>query len=401
MKRTQVVVVGAGPVGAVAAYRLALAGIDVVLLEGEAACPQDMRASTLHPPTLEMMAQLGVLATLEAVGLRAPIYHYRNRRTDEVLAFDLGELADLTPYPYRLQCEQFKVARLLTGLLGEMPNAEMHFNQRVLDIHQIDHRVTLKVEGAYEILTYVADYVIAADGANSLARKLLGIAFDGFTYPEKFLTLSTSWPIEEAMSGLAYVNYVADPEEWCVLLRVPDFWRVLVPADKDEPDRALLSDEKKTRVFERLVGTEAAEALRTDHRTIYRVHQRVATTYRGGRVLLAGDAAHLNNPLGGFGMNAGVHDVWNLTEKLIRILKSGAPADAALDLYDRQRRTIMHEFVQAQTMRNKAMLETSSADAQRANQREMEAILADDARRRDFLATQAMLKSLKRAEAIA
>ena len=149
------------------------------------------------------------------------------------------------------------------------------------------------------------------------------------------------------------------------------------------------------------MGRESAEALRTDHRTIYRVHQRVATTYRGGRVLLAGDAAHLNNPLGGFGMNAGVHDVWNLTDKLIDILKDGAPADMALDLYDRQRRTIMHEFVQAQTMRNKAMLETTSADAQLANQREMEAILADDERRRNFLATQAMLTSLRRAEAIA
>jgi 3-(3-hydroxy-phenyl)propionate hydroxylase len=401
MKRTEVVVVGAGPVGAVAAYRLALAGIDVVLLEAEAACPQDMRASTLHPPTLEMMAELGVLATLEAQGLRAPIYHYRNRRTGEVLAFDLGELADLTPYPYRLQCEQFKVARLLTGLLETMPNAAMHFNQRVLDIEQTDGGVTVKVEGPYEILTYATDYVIAADGANSLARKLLGIAFDGFTYPERFLTLSTSWPIEDAMADLAYVNYVADPEEWCVLLRVPEFWRVLVPADHDAPEKALLSDDKKTRVFERLVGRASAEALRTDHRTIYRVHQRVATTYRGGRVLLAGDAAHLNNPLGGFGMNSGVHDVWNLTEKLIAILRDGAPADAALDLYDRQRRTIMHEFVQTQTMRNKAMLETSSADTQAANQREMAAILADDERRRDYLATQAMLKSLERAKTIA
>jgi 3-(3-hydroxy-phenyl)propionate hydroxylase len=401
MKRTQVVVVGAGPVGAVAAYRLALAGIDVVLLEAEAACPQDMRASTLHPPTLEMMSELGVLSTLEDQGLRAPVYHYRNRRTNEVLAFDLGELADLTPYPYRLQCEQFKVARLLTGLLDALPNGAMRFSQRVLDLQQTDDGVTVRVETPYEIVTYTADYVIAADGANSLARKLLGISFDGFTYPEKFLTLSTSWPIEESLRGLAYVNYVADPEEWCVLLRVPDFWRVLVPADKHEPDRALLSDEKKTRVFERLVGAEAAEDLRTDHRTIYRVHQRVATTYRGGRVLLAGDAAHLNNPLGGFGMNSGVHDVWNLTEKLIEILIDGAPADAALDLYDRQRRTIMHEFVQAQTIRNKAMLETSSADAQRANQRDMEAILADDERRRDFLATQAMLKSLERAKAIA
>jgi 3-(3-hydroxy-phenyl)propionate hydroxylase len=401
MKRTQVLVVGAGPVGVIAAYRLARAGIDVVLLEAEAYCKEDMRASTLHPPTLSMLDDLGVLETLDAEGLRAPVYHYRNRRTNEILAFDLGELADVTPFPYRLQCEQFKVTRLLTKLIQADPHGAVQFSRRLLDFEQGADGVTLKVEAPFEIETYRADYVIAADGANSLARKLLGVPFDGFTYPEKFLTLSTAWPVEAAISGLALVNYVADPDEWCVLLRVPEFWRVLVPTTEDETDAALLSDAKKTDVFRRLVGDAAAQALQTDHRTIYRVHQRVARTYRGGRVLLAGDAAHLNNPLGGFGMNSGVHDVWNLTEKLIAILKEGADADALLDLYDRQRRSVMHEFVQAQTIRNKKMLETNSADAQMANQREMAAILKDDARRRDYLMTQAMLKSVERAAAIA
>jgi 3-(3-hydroxy-phenyl)propionate hydroxylase len=348
-----------------------------------------------------MLDDLGVLATLDAEGLRAPIYHYRNRRTNEILAFDLGELADVTPFPYRLQCEQFKVTRLLTKLIQADPHGAVQFSRRLLDFEQGADGVTLKVEAPFEIETYRADYVIAADGANSLARKLLGVPFDGFTYPEKFLTLSTAWPVEEAIAGLALVNYVADPDEWCVLLRVPEFWRVLVPTTEDETDATLISDAKKTDVFRRLVGDAAAQALQTDHRTIYRVHQRVARTYRGGRVLLAGDAAHLNNPLGGFGMNSGVHDVWNLTEKLIAILKEGADADALLDLYDRQRRSVMHEFVQAQTIRNKKMLETSSADAQMANQREMAAILKDDARRRDYLMTQAMLKSVDRAAAIA
>jgi 3-(3-hydroxy-phenyl)propionate hydroxylase len=184
-----------------------------------------------------------------------------------------------------------------------------------------------------------------------------------------------------------------------VLLRVPQFWRVLVPAH-DEQDGDLLTDARKTAVFSRLVGAKAAENLQTAHRTIYRVHQRVARTYRAGRVLLAGDAAHLNNPLGGFGMNAGIHDVWNLTDKLIEIDQGAAP-DERLDLYDRQRRAVMHEFIQVQTIRNKAALEAGTVAAQATLQREMAAILADDSRRRDYLLNQAMFKSLERAASIA
>ncbi|MGZ5925296.1 MAG: FAD-dependent oxidoreductase [Rhizomicrobium sp.] len=399
-ERTQILVVGAGPVGVVAAYRLAQKGLDVILIEAEASCREDMRASTWHPPTLEMMAELGVLDTLESEGLRAPVYHYRNRKTNEVIAFDMGELADITPYPYRLQCEQFKASRLLTRLIDESPNGSVRFSRRLLSFEQDATGVTVHVEGPLQVETIRADYVIAADGANSVVRKWLGIPFDGFTYPEKFLTLSTRWPIDKDIPGLAAVNYVADTHEWCVLLRVPQYWRVLVPSS-DESDSALTSDEKKTAVFANLIGRKNAEELGTHHRTIYRVHQRVASTYRQGRVLLAGDAAHLNNPLGGFGMNSGVHDVWNLTEKLLAIYEGDTAAEALLDLYDRQRRTIMHEFVQAQTVRNKVALEAGSAEAQKAHESEMRAILANDERRRDYLMTQSMVKSLARANSIA
>jgi 3-(3-hydroxy-phenyl)propionate hydroxylase len=401
MERTRVVIVGAGPVGVVAAYRLARAGVDAVLLEAQRDCPEDMRASTLHPPTLEMLSELGVIAALEAEGLRAPVYHYRNRQTNEVLAFDLGELSDVTAFPYRLQCEQFKISRLLARLITEEPHGEVRFSRRLLDLRQTADRVVLKVEGPFAIETLEADYVVAADGANSLVRKLLSIDFEGFTYPEKFLTLSTRSPMQDSIHGLAFVNYIADPDEWCVLLRVPQFWRVLVPATEDQSDADLVSETKKNEVFGRLLGPDAAREVRTGHRTIYRVHQRVARTFRSGRVMLAGDAAHLNNPLGGFGMNAGVHDAWNLTSKLIELYRSGGDAEALLDRYDRQRRTVMNEFVQAQTIRNKKMLEASSADVQIANQREMEAILRDNHRRREYLMTQSMLNSMARESAIA
>jgi 3-(3-hydroxy-phenyl)propionate hydroxylase len=139
----------------------------------------------------------------------------------------------------------------------------------------------------------------------------------------------------------------------------------------------------------------------TPHRTVYRVHQRVAQTFRQGRVLLTGDSAHLNNPLGGLGMNSGIHDVWNLTDKLRQIYFDKAPADALLDRFDRQRRTTVTEFVQAQTISNKQALEDGDLQAQTRQQGRMAELLADPERRRDYMLTQSMFKSLKREAAIA
>lgn len=396
MDHFQVIIAGGGPVGTVAAYRLAQQGIKVLLLENEAVVKEDMRASTFHASTLDMMEELGILPELEAQGLQAPVYQYLNRQTGKAITFDLGEVADVFKHPYRLQCEQYKLTRLLAKKLAEHPNATVLFSRRVVHVEQDAASVTVHAETLFEIETFTCDYLIAADGAGSIVRKWLGVKFEGFTYPEKFLTLSTDWPLEKHFDKLPYVSYVADPNEWCVLLRVPSLWRVLVPATENQSDAYLLSDTKKNEIFTNLIGH--GEEVSTGHRTIYRVHQRVANTYRVGRVLLAGDAAHLNNPLGGLGMNSGIHDVWNLTEKLFSIFLHGAGADRLLDLYDRQRRTIMNEFVQAQTIKNKKALE-GKADAQQV-ETEMERLLADDKARRNYLLEQSMYNSLKRAEAI-
>ncbi len=396
--RTQVLVAGGGPVGAVAAYRLALMGIDVILLESRADCPEDMRASTFHPPSLDMMAELGVLDDLLAQGLKAPLYQYRNRRSGNVIQLDMGEIADVTAHPYRLQCEQYKLARLLTGRLDAHPHGTMLFNRQVLHIDQDGDGVTVQVESPMAIETYRCDYLIGADGANSTIRKWLGVGFDGFTYPERFLTLSTAYPVEEHFRNLANVNYMADAQEWCVLLRVPSLWRVLVPAGADEADATLVSDAKKNQVFTGLIGK--GDEIETYHRTVYRVHQRVAETFRQGRVLLAGDAAHLNNPLGGFGMNSGIHDAWNLTGKLRAVLQEKADP-ALLDRYDRQRRTIASEFVQTQTIQNKAAMESDGDATKTAQEEKLEALLRDDERRRDYMLRQAMILSLRREAEIA
>ena len=395
--RVQVLVAGAGPVGCVAATYLAQRGIDVLLVEADADCAQDMRASTFHAPTLEMLETLGFTDRLLAMGLKAPIYHWRDRRSGEILSFDTSELADVARFPFRLQCEQYHLSRMLADALEALPSAEVQFNHRVAYIDQDTNGVTVSLETPTRIRTVRANYVIGADGASSIVRKWLGVEFDGFTYPEKFLCLTTDTPLEDYLPGLASVNYVSDPEEWLVLLRVPTLWRVLLPADSDETVD-LRSDAKKNGVFDRLTGNGAA--VETFHRTIYRVHQRVAKQFQVGRVFLIGDAAHLNNPLGGFGMNSGIHDAFNLGEKLREVLEAGANP-ALLERFDRQRRTVTHAFTQQQTMENMELMRSGQGEAHRRQRDRMRALANNPEMRRAYLLRQSMITSLREAESIA
>jgi 3-(3-hydroxy-phenyl)propionate hydroxylase len=396
-ERCQVLIAGAGPVGTVMATLLARAGVDVIVLESGEDCAQDMRASTFHPPTLEMLDEIGITPMLLERGLKAPVYHWRDRKSGEIIDFDLSEIADRTRYPFRIQCEQYHLSRALAEGLAQYPNASVRFSHRLLAFEQDGKGVSVAAEGPFDITRFRADWLIGADGANSIVRKWLGVEFDGFTYPEKFLCLSTETELSDYLPGLAHVNYVSDPDEWLVLLRVPGLWRVLVPADNDQSDAELKSDAIKTDVFNRLTGDGAA--VQTQHRTLYRVHQRVAKSFVENRVMLIGDACHLNNPLGGFGMNSGVHDAFNLFEKLMPAIKAGK-SNGSLALFDRQRRTVTHAFTQAQTIQNMEFIQGGSDQAHDRRRAEMLAIKQDDERRRAYMLRQAMFESLEQAAAI-
>ncbi len=396
MREADVVVVGAGPVGTVAAAALARRGIDVVLCEAGTTIARDLRASTFHPPTLEMLAELGIIEEMLDYGLKAPVYHLRERSSGETIAFDMGELGDETQYPFRLQCEQHVMAGMLKRRLAAQASVEMRFEHRAVAFEQDGDGVTVAFETPHAIERLRARFVVAADGGNSIVRKWLGAEFSGFTYPEKFLCLSTTRDLAEDIEGLAHVNYVADPEEWLVLLRTPNVWRVLVPADEATPDAELLSDATRDGVFERLIGVADVPI---EHRTIYRVHQRVVERFSHGRVFLVGDAAHLNNPLGGFGMNSGIHDVWSLADALEHALQHGHDP-ARFERWDRQRRAVTHGFIQAQSMQNKRFIEQGAEAGHAARLAEMRATRDDPERRRAYLLRQSMIQSLRDAAAI-
>lgn len=396
-QRCQVVVAGAGPVGTVMATLLARAGIDTVLLEAGQTCAEDLRASTFHPPTLEMLDQIGITPTLLERGLKAPVYHWRDRQSGDAVVFDMSELADVTRYPFRIQCEQYHLSRALAAGLESTPNADVRFGTRLLSFEQDDAGVTVFAEGPTKIERFRCDWLIGADGANSLVRKWLGIEFDGFTYPEKFLCLTTRTELADRLANLALVNYVSDPQEWLVLLRVPSLWRVLVPTDEAMSDAELLSDEVKDGIFDRLIGN--GREVQTDHRTLYRVHQRVAKSFTKDRVILIGDAAHLNNPLGGFGMNSGVHDAFDLFGEIEPVLKTGASIDRVAR-FERRRRTVTHAFTQAQTIQNMEYIKVGNGAGHAKKRADLQAISDDDTKRRAYLMRQSMFDSLAQAAEI-
>ena len=169
----QVIIAGAGPVGTVAAYYLAQKGIQVAVLEAAASCEEDMRASTIHAPTIDMLNELGIADQLIGEGLKAPVYQYRIRTTDEVLEFDLNELASELRFPFRLQCEQYKLARLLAKALDEHPLADVHFRTQVVSFEQDASSVLVSTEAPDGERQFRADYLIAADGASSIIRRQL------------------------------------------------------------------------------------------------------------------------------------------------------------------------------------------------------------------------------------
>ena len=393
MNSAKVIIIGAGPVGTFVAYCLAEYGIETILLESETSCETDMRASTFHPSTLKYLDNLNLANELIDKGLKAPIFQYRIRATDEILEFNLEELSDVLDFPFRLQCEQYKFARMLADKLDNHKYSSVMFNRELISFSDAGNKVKLKVNHKGIGEDYECDYLIGADGANSIVRRNLGIEFGGFTYKEKFFTLSTEKPLENYFTDLSYVNYVSDPDEWFVMLKAPSAWRILVPVDEKLDDDLIRSDDYVRNIFKRALNSD--DRIETIHRTIYRVHQRVVDTMRSGRVILAGDSAHLNNPLGGFGMNGGLHDAWNLAKQLDEIINHNKNEEL-LDLYDRQRRTVMNEFIQKQTIRNKKMIEETGDDKYSSEWNRMRNIHQNDTERREYMFRQTMAQSLVR-----
>lgn len=387
-----IVVAGMGPVGMTAALSLACQGLPVTVLEAGPDLAEESRASTFHPPSLEILRDLGVADELIALGLKAPGFQYRGHDRQLIAHLDMSVLAADTDFPYRLQCEQSKLTRIIRARLEQLPNTTLRFGAPVQRVEAGTDTARVYLEGDGFEPSYTADWLLAADGANSVVRRSLGIAFEGMTYPERFLVASTTHDFSQDIPDLALVSYVYDPDDWGVLLRTPAHWRALFPISPEVTSEQALDQDHIQARLQGIIPLEGGYEV--VHSTIYAVHQRVASTFTLGRALLLGDAAHINNPLGGMGMNSGLQDAHAATQAIAYAVAGGDPARAAA-AYAQVRRDAAILDVQQSTHKNYEEMRQDDGRLRQERRAEMVAIAADPQRARAYLRVASMLASFQ------
>lgn len=399
----RVIVIGAGPVGLCLSLVLAQEGVPVCLIEalGEHNFLEQVpRAGTNHPATLELFARIGLYDKLEPRGIIAPLFHYWDRHEGKLVAeFDHAHLKDDTSFPYVLQCERIKIVEEALKLVKSHPGIELRLSTEFTAFSQTADGVTAQVtNAARETEIIEGSFLVSAEGARSILRKDLDIEFEGFTYPDRTLNIEVAYDFRK--HGYTERNYISDPDEWSNLFHwkgPPDRWRVHFPTAPDADEIALTRPDALQARLQRFLPT--GKAFDIVGSNLYVVHQRVAKKFRAGRAVLAGDSAHVNSPIGAMGMNSGIHDAFNLAEKLVGILRGDADADI-LDRYERQRRHVALQHTQAQTMRNKRLLAEKDPAVRRKNHDELRRTAEDPKLARAFLLRSSLIESLREAEQI-
>jgi 3-(3-hydroxy-phenyl)propionate hydroxylase len=401
MKKTHILIAGGGPVGVVAGLACAQYGYAVTLLEAEDRIDDNPRAATTHPSTLEMIARVGLIDPFIQEGLVARYFQFWDKPSrTKIVEFDHDNLRDETPYPFVVQTEQHKLARMGMERLKGFADAEVRFATRVTGVTQDANGARITADGPEGSEVFHGDYVIGADGGRSMIRKALDIDFEGFTWPENFLVLTTLEDFQELLPGCCYRNYLADPDEWTNLFKVSGDdgkgrWRAVFPTRTEESDEEALGDASTYSRLQRVFPL--SRRYNVVHRNLYKVHQRVAATFRSGRVFLAGDSAHVNNSVGGLGLNGGIHDAIELIDTLHQVIMKQASEDL-LDRYTRRRRTLNIEFVQEQTISNKKRLEEREPKAREARFDELRAIAEDPVKHKEFLLRTSLIASVRKAQ---
>ncbi len=327
-----VVIVGAGPTGVMLALELARRGVGVRILDKQPSAPQETRAIGIHARTLEVFHQLGIVEEFLELGQRVTGFsvHTRARRSMRVRFGGLD-----SPYPFVLMLGQDQTQRILDQRLKQL-GISIERGVSVGDLHPHAEAVEIGLThaGTSTERTVLADWVVGCDGAHSVVRRHLGVPFDGEDYGQDWLMAEVNihWPIER--NDFHVFSYSAAP---MVTFPMPGGrWRVFLP---QVPNRAGERSQPDMGEIEQLAAQRGPAGMAfTDPALLaaFRSYRRSTKIMRDGRMLVAGDAAHIHSPAGGQGMNTGLQDAFNLGWKLALVTPGQAPP-SLLDTYQAER----------------------------------------------------------------
>lgn len=383
-----IIIIGAGPVGLTLAYALMRKGIRVEVFESRPKISQQDRAATFHPPTLELFDEWGMLETLKSISVVVNGLQYWERDSHRlVAAFDLSLIESFTAHPYRLHFPQDQLTKLLHQHLSQSPLATVHFGHKLERFTDHGTHVEVTFSTAKGEHTVEGSYLCGADGGNSTVRELANIEFTGKTYDDRFLIVNSDAKMENILPDCTAEAYIFDPQEWVITLQMKTHTRFVFRLTESEDVEIARRNEEVYRRIKRFLPDISHNILDV---AVYEVQQRIADRFVVGQVVLLGDAAHVNNPITGQGLNSGIHDAVYLADMFDQMI-NGDGDERYLEAYNVERRRVITDYINPGSDFTYSMMTAEKHHEVAARNESFQQIVTDLSNARNFLLFASMM----------